>query len=272
MQSRRTNIILRADNVNLSLGGNPILRDLSVEVRDVVRMSMTTGQVVGFLGPSGVGKTKFFEILAGLLQPTSGTVQLGDPLQPVQAGMVGVVQQNYPLFNHRTIESNLLLAAKKRYPNGSEAQDRMRDVMTRLGMLDRLSLYPAQLSGGQRQRVAIAQQLLCSDHFLLLDEPFSGLDILMVEEVAEMIQEIAHSHELNTIIIVSHDIVATASVSDTLWLMGRDRDANGQIIPGARIKRTYDLAAMDLCWDKTILAKPAFQSMVSEIRDQFHQL
>ena len=75
-------------------------------------------------------------------------------------------------------------------------------------------------------------------------------DILMIEEVSEMIQEIAHAHELNTIIIVSHDIVATASVSDTVWLMGRDRDANGHVIPGARIKHTYDLAEMDLCWEK----------------------
>ena len=270
-QSQRTNTILKADNINLTLGGNLILRDLSVEIRDVVRPNTTTGQVVGFLGPSGVGKTKFFEILAGLLSPTSGTVQLGSPLQPVKAGMVGVVQQNYPLFAHRTVESNLLLAARKRY-SGTDAIDRMRDVMTRFGMIDRLGLYPAQLSGGQKQRVAIAQQLLCSEHFLLLDEPFSGLDILMIEEVAELIQEIAHSHELNTVIIVSHDIVATASVADTLWLMGRDRDANGQLIPGAHIKHTYDLASMDLCWDKEILTKPAFQSLVARIRGQFHEL
>jgi ABC-type nitrate/sulfonate/bicarbonate transport system ATPase subunit len=271
MDSQRTDIILRADGVNLTLGGNPILRDLSVEIRDVVRTGQTTGQVVGFLGPSGVGKTKFFEILAGLLTPTSGTVQLGNPLQPVQVGMVGVVQQNYPLFNHRTIETNLLVAARKRY-NASEANDRLRDVMTRLHMADKLGLYPMQLSGGQRQRVAIAQQLLCSEHFLLLDEPFSGLDILMIEEVAELIQEIAHSHEMNTIIIVSHDIVATASVADTLWLMGRDRDSNGQVIPGARIKRTYDLASIGLCWEKDILAKPAFQTLVTEIRGLFHEL
>ncbi|RYF54481.1 MAG: ABC transporter ATP-binding protein [Cytophagaceae bacterium] len=271
-QSQRTDIILRADKINLTLGGNLILRDLSVEIRDVIRTGTTTGQVVGFLGPSGVGKTKFFEILSGLLKPTSGSVELGSPLQPVQAGMVGVVQQNYPLFNHRTIESNLLLAARKRYTNAEEATERMRDLMTRFGMIDKLGLYPAQLSGGQKQRVAIAQQLLCSDHFLLLDEPFSGLDILMIEEVAEMIQEIAHAHELNTIIIVSHDIVATASVADTLWLMGRDRDATGNVIPGAHIKHTYDLAAMDLCWDKEILGKPAFQKLVSEIRDQFHRL
>lgn len=270
-QSQRTDSILRAENINLTLGGNPILRDLSVEIRNVVRDNDTTGQVVGFLGPSGIGKTKFFEILAGLLPPTSGTVQLGSPLRPVEVGMVGVVQQSYPLFNHHTVEGNLMLAARKQYA-AKEATERMRDVMTRFNLIDKLGLYPPQLSGGQKQRVAIAQQLLCSDQFLLLDEPFSGLDILMIEEVAEMIQDIAHAHDLNTIIIVSHDIVATASVADTLWLMGRDRDTAGKIIPGAHIKHTYDLASMDLCWDKDILSKPAFQQLVSKIRDQFHYL
>jgi ABC-type nitrate/sulfonate/bicarbonate transport system ATPase subunit len=270
--AQRTNVILKAEHINLTLGGNPILRDLSVEICDVVRPGVSTGQVVGFLGPSGVGKTKFFEILAGLLKPDTGQVQLGHPLQPVKVGMVGVVQQNYPLFGHHTVKGNLMLAARKRYPNATEATDRMRDLMGRFHMADKLDLYPAQLSGGQRQRVAIAQQLLCSEHFLLLDEPFSGLDVLMVEEVSEMIGEIAHAHELNTIIIVSHDIVATASVSDTLWLMGRDCDADGRIIPGASIKHTYDLAAMDLCWDKNLLAKPAFQALVNEIRAKFHGL
>ena len=80
------------------------------------------------------------------------------------------------------------------------------------------------------------------------------------------------AHEPNTIIIVSHDIMATASVSDTVWLMGRDQDSNGNVIPGARIKHTYDLTEMDLCWEKNLLAKPAFQTLVNDIRARFHSL
>ncbi len=102
-------------------------------------------------------------------------------------------------------------------------------MLDRFNLRKQAALYPAQLSGGQKQRAAIAQQLLCSDHFLLLDEPFSGLDVIMIEKVSEMIVEIACTHELNTVIIVSHDIVSTAAIADTLWLMGRDRDANGNI-------------------------------------------
>ena len=108
------NTILKVENISLSLGGNQILRDVNVDVRDIVRPGMSQGQIVGFLGPSGIGKTKFFEILAGLLKPDTGQVLLGDPLTPVQIGRVGVVQQSYPLFNHRTVMGNLMVAAARK--------------------------------------------------------------------------------------------------------------------------------------------------------------
>lgn len=271
-QVQRTTTILKAENVSLTLGGNVILKDLAVEIRDVVRPGVTTGQVVGFLGPSGIGKTKFFEILAGLLRPTSGTVVLGDPLQPVRAGMVGVVQQNYPLFSHRTVGGNLRLAARKLYPDERQAEELTQEMLTRFRLADKINLYPAQLSGGQKQRIAIAQQLLCSENFLLLDEPFSGLDVNMIEEVQNLIVEIANSHELNTIIIVSHDITATAAVADTLWLMGRERDAHGGVIPGSKIIHTYDLIERNLCWQERIVDTSEFQALVKEIRGLFHTL
>jgi ABC-type nitrate/sulfonate/bicarbonate transport system ATPase subunit len=264
--------ILKVENVSLNLGGNQILKDVNVEIKDITRPNVTTGQIVGFLGPSGIGKTKLFEILSGLLQPTSGAVLIGDPLTPVQAGMVGVVQQNYPLFNHRTIEGNLMVAAKKQFNNDSECKDRLYVMLERFGMKDKARMYPSQLSGGQRQRVAIAQQMLCSKHFLLLDEPFSGLDINMLQEVQEMVAEIANSHELNTVIIVSHDIISTAAIADTLWVMGRDRDAKNQIIPGSKIKHTYDLIEKDLCWEKDIINKSDFQALIKEVRGLFHSL
>ena len=81
------------------------------------------------------------------------------------------------------------------------------------------------------QRVAIAQQFMCSEHFLLLDEPFSGLDPMAIDRVAELLNEVACMHELNTIVVVTHDIGAALEVSDTIWLMGRDRDAEGKKEP-----------------------------------------
>ncbi len=167
MNAQKTKTILKAENISLNLGDNQILQDINIEIKDIVRPNVTTGQIVGFLGPSGVGKTKFFEILSGLLEPSTGTVMLGDPLEPVQAGMVGVVQQNYPLFSHRTVEGNLLVAAKKLYPSDKEAKEKMNLMLDRFKLSDKAKLYPAQLSGGQKQRIAIAQQLLCSKNFLL---------------------------------------------------------------------------------------------------------
>ena len=109
---RYTDTLLKVDHVSLSYDGKVILRDVNAEIRDIVRDDCTQGQVVGFLGPSGIGKTQLFRIIAGLNQPTSGQVLVNSTLTPVKAGMVGVVAQNYPLFENRTIFSNLMLAAK----------------------------------------------------------------------------------------------------------------------------------------------------------------
>jgi len=175
--------LLKIDHVCLSYDDKVILRDVNAEVRDIVREGSTQGQVVGFLGPSGIGKTQLFRIIAGLNQPTSGQVLVNSTFTPVKAGMVGVVAQDYPLFENRTIFSNLMLAAKQREKTHEAAHEKVMTYLRRLDMLDRAQLYPAQISGGQRQRIAISQQLLCSDHFLLMDEPFSGLDVVISQGV-----------------------------------------------------------------------------------------
>ena len=264
--------ILKVENVSLSLSGRQVLRDVNVEVKDIIRPNMHQGQIVGFLGPSGIGKTKFFEILSGLLQPNTGQVLIGDPLSKVAVGKVGVVQQNYPLFNHRTILGNLEVAANNGDIPKGERTTKIQKMLERFNLADQRNKYPAELSGGQRQRIAIAQQLLCTEHFLLLDEPFSGLDMLMIERVCEMLREIACEHEHNTIIVVSHDIQATASIADTIWLMGRDRDANGQPIDGSKIKHTFNLAQRDVCWHDRVAERPEFRNLVEEVRGLFPTL
>lgn len=266
------NTILKVENVSLNLGGNQILRDVNVDIRDVVRPGMSQGQIVGFLGPSGIGKTKFFEILAGLIKPDSGQVLLGDPLTPVKVGRVGVVQQSYPLFSHRTVMGNLMVAAARKGLPANEQKTKCEEMLAHFGLQGHANKFPAELSGGQRQRVAIAQQLLCSDHFLLLDEPFSGLDIIMIEKVCELLRSIAALHEHNTIIVVSHDIESTASIADTLWVMGRDRDDKGELIPGSRIKYTYNLIDRGLAWQENVMGRRDFHELVDEVRGLFKTL
>jgi polar amino acid transport system ATP-binding protein/sulfate transport system ATP-binding protein len=146
-------------------------------------------------------------------------VLVGEAQKPVERGRVGVVAQHYPLFNHRTVMGNLLVAGRRAGLSGDAAEQKARGLLKGFGMEEHGRKWPAQLSGGQRQRIAIAQQFMCSDNFLLMDEPFSGLDPLAIDRVADFINGVAHAHELNTIIVVTHDITAAMEVSDTIWLM-----------------------------------------------------
>jgi NitT/TauT family transport system ATP-binding protein len=265
-------VILKATGISVTLGGNPILRDVNLEVHDLVRPDKVTGQVVGLLGPSGIGKTSLFRVLAGLEKPDAGEVLIGEKQVPVQRGMVGVVAQHYPLFAHRTVLGNLVVAARRQGLSNDQAKQKAVDLLVRFGLEDRAKHYPSQLSGGQRQRVAIAQQFMCSENFLLLDEPFSGLDPIGIDRVANLLHEVAHSHEHNTVVVVTHDISAALEVADTIWLMGRDRDDKGQIIPGARILERYNLIERGLAWRDGITTDPEFLLLLREIRERFATL
>jgi ABC-type nitrate/sulfonate/bicarbonate transport system ATPase subunit len=266
------NTLLSIKNVSLSFGSNLVLKNLSAEIKDILRPGIVTGQVVGFLGPSGIGKSQLFRIIAGLNHPDSGEVDLNGLNRPVRAGEVGVVSQAYTLFWHRTVWSNLMLAARQKVKTDAEAKDKILEFMSLFGLEGKALLYPAELSGGQRQRAAIIQQLLCSEHFLLMDEPFSGLDLIVLEKVCATISKVANLDELNTVIVVTHDVTSACSVADHIWLMGRDRGPDGQPIPGAYIKKTYDLIERDLCWHPELTLSPQFTDFVREVKQEFRGL
>ncbi len=262
-------MVLRVEEVSLTLGGNLILDHVNFEIKNVTRPDTIAGQVVGLLGPSGIGKTQLFHILSGLNKPDAGHVLIGDPGVVVERGMVGVVAQHYPLFAHRTIMGNLLVAGERSGKPADACVKKANSLLERFRLEDRANVYPSQLSGGQRQRVAIAQQIMCSDQFLLMDEPFSGLDLLAIGRVQELIHEISTAHELNTIIVVTHDLVAAMEVCDTLILLGRNSDEQGKFKPGARIQASYNLIDRGLAWRKDIATSPEFLETLREIRQRF---
>ena len=264
--------LLKVEGVSQKLGGKQILRGVSLEVKNVVRPGLQQGQVVGFLGPSGMGKTRLFRILAGLDKPDTGTVLVGKDLQPVTRGRVGVVFQHYPLFDHRTVLSNIVVAGRQVGMSTAQAAEQGKALLKRFGLEGNEGKYPAQLSGGMRQRVAIAQQFMCSDDLLLMDEPFSGLDPLAITRMIEFIQEVAAQDEMKTIVIVTHDITAAIEVSDTIWMLGRDRDAQEQPVPGARIQHEYNLIERGLAWQKGITSSKEFMALLAEIREAFPRL
>ena len=105
-----------------------------------------------------------------------------------------------------------------------------------------------------------------------MDEPFSGLDPLAKSAVCETLIDVSTTHELNTIIVVTHDIESAIRISDTLWLLGRNRDASGQPTGGASIQQAYDLAGMGLAWDPDIESRPEFRELAAALKARFATL
>jgi polar amino acid transport system ATP-binding protein/sulfate transport system ATP-binding protein len=265
--------ILTVENVSLKIDEKLILRDINLNIKDIIRPGCITGQTVGLLGPSGRGKTQLFKILSGLNKPTTGTVLLGNDKKPVKPGDVGVVAQNYPLFEYLTVKGNLQLVCSKPDCNTqAQIDDKVNFYLDRFKMTEHKDKFPAILSGGQRQRIAIIQQMICSEYFILMDEPFSGLDPLMTHQVCEMIETVANLNEKNTIIIVSHDIPSTIAISEYIWLLGFDYDEQKNPIPGARIKYQENLMDMGLTWRPDLTNTSEFYSFVKDIRNAFNDL
>lgn len=278
-------ILLSIENVSLMLpknkpNGNLIIRELSESIQNIVRPGMTQGQVVALLGPSGIGKTQLFKMLAGLETPDSGRILINvsgndssDSCTEVKAGQVGVVAQHYPLFRRLKVLENLMLAGRQAGMSRNKAKERATELLVRFSLGDHLYHYPKELSGGQRQRVAIAQQMMCSEYFLLMDEPYSGLDPLMKHEVSNLVRQVSTMNELSTIIVTTHDISMAVADADTIWVLGYDNDpATGTFKPGARVQKKYDLIERGLAWQPNIKNLPQFTRTVREIEEVFTKL
>jgi len=250
--------------------GVPILKNIHEKVYNIVRPDVAQGQVVAILGPSGIGKSTLFEIIAGLRTPTKGAVRAYDTtkneLVPVQTGMVGMVYQSYELFPFLTVRGQLELGASKGGLNGQAAKEKVDFYLEHFRLREHGRKYPNQLSGGQRQRLAIAQQLLCSNMLLLMDEPFSGLDPIIKNSICELIADVSQLDELMTILIVSHDIEPTLSIADTVWLLGKTADGSATIV------ENINLMERGLCWRKDIREDPAFRELVYNVTKRFGAL
>ncbi|MEJ1239867.1 ATP-binding cassette domain-containing protein [Chryseolinea sp. T2] len=261
-QYTKAEVLMSVRNVSLAFD-KPILREVNFEVHNIVRPGLNQGQVISLIGRSGIGKTQLFRILAGLQSPDSGSVAIGTDQHLVEAGEVGVVSQNYLLFNHRTIKDNLRLAMRRSDVVVSES-DREQMIMQYAEAFDlseHLGKYPMQLSGGQRQRTSIIQQILTGNKFILLDEPFSGLDALMIDKVMALLVKISTLDELNTLVIISHDVENALAISDTAFILARQPD-----LEGATITETLDLMRMGFAWNPEIRENADFQKLVRQMK------
>jgi ABC-type nitrate/sulfonate/bicarbonate transport system ATPase subunit len=247
--------VLTVKDLSLSFGKKLILRDINIQLKDVKR-DTTTGQVITLLGPSGIGKTQFLKMIAGLQKPTTGEIKIGIKQEAPQAGKVGMVLQTYPLFEHRTVLSNLQLVSKDK--------ERIEYLLEHFDIIQQKNKYPPQLSGGQRQRTAIVQQILSSDSFILLDEPFSGLDPLATRKLSLAIRKLADLNDENTIILSSHIFSPALAVSDTAIMLNKEKD-----IEGATVTGYYDLVGMGLAWYEDIRKDLRFVDLCNNIENEF---
>jgi NitT/TauT family transport system ATP-binding protein len=267
--------LLTVNNVSRRIGDNLILRDINIDIRNITRPGVSQGQIVAILGPSGVGKTQFFRVLSGLEKPTTGEVLIGNEQKHVRVGQVGVVFQNYPIDQHLTVIQTLVRAGKQTGLSKNAAQEKGLSFLNDFGLVERKNFYPEQLSGGQRQRVAIIEQLMCSEHFLLMVEPFSGLDYAAKQDACALINKVVYDDkagtekEKNTIIVVTHDIDTALCIADKIWFMGRDRDEEGKIIPGARIIETSDLVSEGIAWRPDVQYTDRFIEIEKAIKKRF---
>ena len=189
----------------------------TLTVLDGVDLEISPREVVAVLGPSGSGKTTLLGLLAGLDRPSEGSVLIQgvdlesldeDARAALRADRVGFVFQNFQLLPTLTAFENVLvpleLLPRERSPDASEAAARAKDLLTRVGLSDRLDHYPSQLSGGEQQRVGIARAFANQPRILFADEPTGNLDRKTGHEVADLLLDL--NHELGTtLLIVTHD-------------------------------------------------------------------
>ncbi|HKA26072.1 MAG TPA: sulfate ABC transporter ATP-binding protein [Gaiellaceae bacterium] len=192
---------------------------------DDVSVAIPEGSLTALLGPSGSGKSTLLRVIAGLDEPDSGQVSLGDDdvtHLPARARGVGMVFQHYAAFKHMTVWENVAFGLKVRKRPKDEIRRRVSELLE-LVQLDGLSKrYPAQLSGGQRQRMALARALAVDPEVLLLDEPFGALDARVRKELRAWLRRL-HDEVHVTTIIVTHDQEEAMEVAGQIVVINRGR-------------------------------------------------
>ncbi|MEU5044818.1 amino acid ABC transporter ATP-binding protein [Streptomyces griseorubiginosus] len=217
--------------------------DPLIELRDVnkyygelhvlqdINLTVGKGEVVVVIGPSGSGKSTLCRTINRLETIKSGSITLdGQPLPEEGKALaklraeVGMVFQSFNLFAHKTVLQNVSLAqVKVRRKKKEQADRRSRELLDRVGLADQADKYPAQLSGGQQQRVAIARALAMEPKALLFDEPTSALDPEMINEVLEVMRQLAQ--EGMTMVVVTHEMGFARSAANRVVFM-----ADGRIV------------------------------------------
>ncbi|HEY0221674.1 amino acid ABC transporter ATP-binding protein [Lactovum miscens] len=225
--------LIETKNLYKYFGKNEVLKGLDIQIKK--------GEVVVMIGPSGSGKSTFLRCMNLLEAPTKGEVyfegtNIADKSVDVfsHREKMGMVFQQFNLFPNMTVLNNLILApVQNKKMIKAEAEKKAKEMLSRVGLEDKVNAYPQSLSGGQQQRVAIARALTMQPDVMLFDEPTSALDPEMVGEVLSIMQELAL--EGMTMVVVTHEMGFARNVADRVIFM-----ADGVIVEQGTPNQVFD--------------------------------
>jgi lipopolysaccharide export system ATP-binding protein len=206
---------LQAVELSKSYRGRKVVDDVELEIGQ--------GEVVGLLGPNGAGKTTTFYILVGLARPDSGRVLLNDeeitdlPMYLRARSGISYLPQEPSVFRQLTSEENLLAVLETLPLTPEQQRDRLEELLAQMGLETVRTSKAYTLSGGERRRLEIARSLTLQPSFVLLDEPFSGIDPLTVKDLQELIRDLAKSGI--GVLITDHNVRETLSVTDRAYIL-----------------------------------------------------
>jgi lipopolysaccharide export system ATP-binding protein len=206
---------LRTRDLTKSYSGRTVVRGVSLEI--------ASGEVIGLLGPNGAGKTTTFSMIVGLTAPDSGRVQL-DGLDVTDDAMyvrarkgIGYLPQEPSIFRGLTVEQNILAILETLDLDGAGRRARLRELLAELGLTPLAKAPAYTLSGGERRRVEITRALVMSPKFMLLDEPFAGIDPIAVTDIQKIVQHLT-TRGIG-VIITDHNVRETLRITDRAYIV-----------------------------------------------------
>jgi len=207
--------VLSADGLMKSYGGRTVVKNVSLDVRG--------GEIVGLLGPNGAGKTTTFSIVVGLVRPDGGLVRLGDrdltelPMYKRARAGISYLPQEPSVFRKMTVEENLLAILETLDLTPDDRRRRVEELLAEFGLETVRRHRAYTLSGGERRRVEIARSLVVKPFFLLLDEPFAGIDPIAVLDIQAIARRLASAGI--GVLITDHNVRETLSLVDRAYII-----------------------------------------------------
>jgi lipopolysaccharide export system ATP-binding protein len=232
-------VTLRGVALSKVYGTRYVVRNVDIEI--------TTGEVVGLLGPNGAGKTTTFYMMVGLTRPKSGQVLLGRdeitdlPMYLRARGGIGYLPQETSVFRKLTVEENVLAVLETLGYSAREQKERAQELLAELGIASLKRQRADTLSGGERRRLEICRALAASPLFILLDEPFAGIDPIAVVDIQRIIQYLK-GRGLG-ILITDHNVRETLKITDRAYILNAGevfRKGTPEVLAGdADVRRVY---------------------------------